>query len=181
MSGCFQGFSTDKHFILVFRMMFIFLSLLELAVVGFMSRNEGGGVVFGSQLDNMGKHNRTLNNISEISAWKDMPSPKFGLKQAQDYGGAPTTFMIPSFHAPNNLYDSQLSSVEKTSTGSFSGAPLFNLRMPSRTHSREGHRQNKFSKNEESGSCCIKRLWHRMHQITPEQVDKYRCLSFHIL
>ena len=62
-------------------MMFIFLSLLELAVVGFMSRNEGGGVVVG-QLENRGKRNITSNNLTEIASWKDMPSPKIGLKQA---------------------------------------------------------------------------------------------------
>ncbi|CAK5091056.1 unnamed protein product [Meloidogyne enterolobii] len=95
-----------------------------------------------------------------------------------DYGGAPTSFMIPSFQAPNHLLDSQMSSVEKTSTGIFSGAPLFNLRMTSQTYSREGHKQNKFLKNEEGPSCCIKRLWHRVRQITPEQVDKYRCLTY---
>lgn len=62
-------------------MMFIFLSLLELAVVGFMSRNEGGGIVLGSQLDNRGKSNILSNNVMEIEAWKEMPSPKIGLKQ----------------------------------------------------------------------------------------------------
>uniref|UniRef100_A0A914KWQ6 Uncharacterized protein n=1 Tax=Meloidogyne incognita TaxID=6306 RepID=A0A914KWQ6_MELIC len=85
--------------------------------------------------------------------------------------------MIPSFQAPNHLLDSQMSSVEKTSTGSFSGAPLFNLRMTSQTYSREGHKQNKFLKNE-GPSCCIKRLWHRVRQITPEQVDKYSAIFF---
>uniref|UniRef100_A0A915NSR1 Uncharacterized protein n=1 Tax=Meloidogyne floridensis TaxID=298350 RepID=A0A915NSR1_9BILA len=191
------------------RMMFIFLSLLELAVVGFMSRNEGGGIVLGSQLDSRGRRNITSNNITEISAWKDMPSPKIdnlfqfwvdkhysslqkckGSNEASlinkkednmlDYGGAPTSFMIPSFQAPNHLLDSQMSSVEKTSTGSFSGAPLFNLRMTSQTYSREGHKQNKFLKNEEGPSCCIKRLWHRVRQITPEQVDKYRYWGYYL-
>ncbi|CAK5091055.1 unnamed protein product [Meloidogyne enterolobii] len=82
MFGCSQGFFKFKHNIPIFRMMFIFLSLLELAVVGFMSRNEGGGIVLGSQLDSRGRRNITSNNITEISAWKDMPSPKMGLKQA---------------------------------------------------------------------------------------------------
>ncbi|KAI1696194.1 neurotransmitter-gated ion-channel ligand binding domain-containing protein [Ditylenchus destructor] len=58
-------------------MMFIFLSLLELAVVGFMSRNEG--------LPHRGKIKKRSSNTYcgevEEFAWKDMPSPRLGLRQ----------------------------------------------------------------------------------------------------
>ncbi|VDN55905.1 unnamed protein product [Dracunculus medinensis] len=53
-------------------MMFIFLSLLELAVVGFMSRNEGAP-------RRVAPRKRSF-EMEEI-AWKEMPSPRLGLRQ----------------------------------------------------------------------------------------------------
>lgn len=51
-------------------MMFIFLSLLELAVIGFMSRNEGAP-----------KRAKKRSYVSDDMAWKEMPSPRIGLRQ----------------------------------------------------------------------------------------------------
>lgn len=52
-------------------MLFIFLSLLELAVVGFMSRNDG-----------MPKRPVSLRRKAEDDmSWMDMPSPRIGLRQ----------------------------------------------------------------------------------------------------
>ncbi|VDK87238.1 unnamed protein product [Onchocerca ochengi] len=51
-------------------MMFIFLSLLELAVIGFMSRNEGAP-----------KQLKKRSFISSDLNWKEMPSPRIGLRQ----------------------------------------------------------------------------------------------------
>lgn len=53
-------------------MMFIFLSLLELAVVGFMSRNDG--------LPRRSISSRKRSQDEEFS-WKEMPSPRIGLRQ----------------------------------------------------------------------------------------------------
>lgn len=51
-------------------MLFIFLSLLELAVVGFMSRNEGAP-------EKTKKRNFNSNEIT----WIEMPSPRIGLRK----------------------------------------------------------------------------------------------------
>lgn len=53
-------------------MMFIFLSLLELAVIGFMSRNEGAP-------RRVTPRKRSF-ELDEF-AWKEMPSPRIGLRQ----------------------------------------------------------------------------------------------------
>jgi hypothetical protein len=59
-------------------MMFIFLSLLELAVVGFMSRNEGAG----PRRNKKARRSSPLYPGPEEMGWKEMPSPRIGLKQA---------------------------------------------------------------------------------------------------
>ncbi|VDN06711.1 unnamed protein product [Thelazia callipaeda] len=51
-------------------MMFIFLSLLELAVIGFMSRN-----------DHAPKRLKKRNSVVNYMSWKEMPSPRIGLRQ----------------------------------------------------------------------------------------------------
>ncbi|EFO13704.1 ACC-1 protein, partial [Loa loa] len=51
-------------------MMFIFLSLLELAVIGFMSRNEAAP-----------KQLKKRSVISNNLTWNEMPSPRIGLRQ----------------------------------------------------------------------------------------------------
>uniref|UniRef100_A0AAF5Q3K3 Ligand-gated ion channel 50 n=1 Tax=Wuchereria bancrofti TaxID=6293 RepID=A0AAF5Q3K3_WUCBA len=51
-------------------MMFIFLSLLELAVIGFMSRNEAAP-----------KQLKKRSVISNDLTWNEMPSPRIGLRQ----------------------------------------------------------------------------------------------------
>ncbi|VDN43463.1 unnamed protein product, partial [Gongylonema pulchrum] len=53
-------------------MMFIFLSLLELAVIGFMSRNDGA------------PKRKRRSYASDDMAWKEMPSPRIGLRQVID-------------------------------------------------------------------------------------------------
>jgi hypothetical protein len=51
--------------------------------------------------------------------------------------------------------------------------------MLSRKHSQDGHnKQIKCVTENETGPCYMKGLWRRLHQITPEQVDKYRSLRF---
>jgi hypothetical protein len=55
-------------------MMFIFLSLLELAVIGFMSRNDG--------LPRRSISSRRKSHDEEFS-WKEMPSPRIGLRQVK--------------------------------------------------------------------------------------------------
>jgi hypothetical protein len=54
-------------------MMFIFLSLLELAVIGFMSRNEG--------LPRQSLSSRRKSQDDGEFSWKEMESPRIGLKQ----------------------------------------------------------------------------------------------------
>lgn len=51
-------------------MMFIFLSLLELAVIGFMSRNETAP-----------KKLKKRCFVSNDFKWNEMPSPRIGLRQ----------------------------------------------------------------------------------------------------
>uniref|UniRef100_A0A915Q125 Ligand-gated ion channel 50 n=1 Tax=Setaria digitata TaxID=48799 RepID=A0A915Q125_9BILA len=51
-------------------MMFIFLSLLELAVIGFMSRHEA-----------IPKQLKKRSVVSDDLAWNEMPSPRIGLRQ----------------------------------------------------------------------------------------------------
>ncbi|KAI6221132.1 Ligand-gated ion channel 50 [Aphelenchoides besseyi] len=53
-------------------MLFIFMSLLELAVIGFMSRNDG--------LPRRSISSRRRSNEEDFS-WKELPSPRIGLKQ----------------------------------------------------------------------------------------------------
>lgn len=51
-------------------MTFIFLSLLELAVIGFMSRNEAAP-----------KQLKKRSFISSDLTWNEMPSPRIGLRR----------------------------------------------------------------------------------------------------
>uniref|UniRef100_A0A914I6H2 Uncharacterized protein n=1 Tax=Globodera rostochiensis TaxID=31243 RepID=A0A914I6H2_GLORO len=64
-------------------MMFIFLSLLELAVVGFMSRNEGnsGGSTRRGTTGTSAKKWPQGTEYGDDLGWKEMPSPRIGLKQ----------------------------------------------------------------------------------------------------
>uniref|UniRef100_A0A183C393 Neur_chan_LBD domain-containing protein n=1 Tax=Globodera pallida TaxID=36090 RepID=A0A183C393_GLOPA len=64
-------------------MMFIFLSLLELAVVGFMSRNEGnsGGSTRRGMTGTSTKKWPQGTEYGDDLGWKEMPSPRIGLKQ----------------------------------------------------------------------------------------------------
>lgn len=54
-------------------MMFIFMSLLELAVVGFMSRNDGS--------PRLTTRSKKSSYAVEEFTWKEMPSPRIGLRQ----------------------------------------------------------------------------------------------------
>lgn len=61
-------------------MMFIFLSLLELAVVGFMSRNEG----LPRRIKKRNNSHEAANYGIEEFSWKELPpSPRIGLQQVQ--------------------------------------------------------------------------------------------------
>ncbi|KAL3094300.1 hypothetical protein niasHS_004056 [Heterodera schachtii] len=66
-------------------MMFIFLSLLELAVVGFMSRNDGnsgGGTRRSGGTGGTKRwHQQRGGEYDDEMDWKEMPSPRVGLKQ----------------------------------------------------------------------------------------------------
>lgn len=55
-------------------MMFIFFSLLELAIVGFMTRSDG------LPRNRSKKKQYSSYDIEEFS-WKEMPSPRIGLRQ----------------------------------------------------------------------------------------------------
>lgn len=51
-------------------MMFIFMSLLELSVIGFMTRNDG-----------LPRRTKKKSYEVEEFQWKEMPSPRIGLRQ----------------------------------------------------------------------------------------------------
>ncbi|OZC10435.1 Neurotransmitter-gated ion-channel transmembrane region [Onchocerca flexuosa] len=80
-------------------MMFIFLSLLELAVIGFMSRNEGAP-----------KQLKKRSFISNDLNWKEMPSPRIGLRQL-------TRRILPmnshSVANPSNLLSFEMCTIQK--------------------------------------------------------------------
>lgn len=62
-------------------MMFIFLSLLELAVVGFMSRNEG----LPRRIKKQRQNSQIISYEIEEFSWKDLPpSPRIGLQQVRN-------------------------------------------------------------------------------------------------
>lgn len=68
-------------------MMFIFMSLLELAVVGFMSRNDGAAP---RRIVPLRKSSFENNDDDRSDAWRaggnkeSMPSPRIGLRQANN-------------------------------------------------------------------------------------------------
>uniref|UniRef100_A0AC35GP56 Neurotransmitter-gated ion-channel transmembrane domain-containing protein n=1 Tax=Panagrolaimus sp. PS1159 TaxID=55785 RepID=A0AC35GP56_9BILA len=140
-------------------MMFIFLSLLELAVVGFMCRNEGIP-------RRISPKKRSFEN--EEFAWKEMPSPRIGLRQfwvdkrcsslknnnelQQDRPGSPLAF------TPGGPLQ-----IETSPSG---GDPCT---IPTVPHRR---RQKNFFIR------YFQRIKNFFKGVTPEKVDKYSAIMF---
>ncbi|TMS37609.1 hypothetical protein L596_004505 [Steinernema carpocapsae] len=128
-------------------MMFIFLSLLELAVVGFMSRNEGIP---------RRTNTRKRSFEDEEFSWKEMPSPRIGLRQFwvdkrcsslrnNDHGASPTDV-----------------------TGVLSMQDPLNCTLPT-VHRKRSKR----------GPCFpFRRIVNFFNHIQPETVDKYSAIFF---
>lgn len=129
-------------------MMFIFLSLLELAVIGFMSRNEGAP-----------KRAKKRSYVSDDMAWKEMPSPRIGLRQ----------FWVDKRRS--SLKDNNESTRRASPVGTHSLVnPVSSTPCDISTVHRKPQNKNSWFR--------FKRLRAAMHALEPEVVDKYSAIFF---
>ncbi|CEF59284.1 Gamma-aminobutyric acid A receptor/Glycine receptor alpha family and Neurotransmitter-gated ion-channel transmembrane domain and Neurotransmitter-gated ion-channel family and Neurotransmitter-gated ion-channel ligand-binding domain-containing protein [Strongyloides ratti] len=139
-------------------MLFIFLSLLELAVVGFMSRNEG--------LPKKVKKSKGNYNVEEFS-WKEMPSPQIGLRQ----------FWVEKRHSLKKNCNKDDMNMRISELGPVSGqvpGNMINMQdsmtctvpIIKRDHSVSFHRK------------WLKRIKLAFKHLKPETVDKYSAILF---
>ncbi|KAI6176179.1 Ligand-gated ion channel 50 [Aphelenchoides bicaudatus] len=129
-------------------MLFIFLSLLELAIIGFMSRNDG--------LPRRSISSKRRSQEEEFS-WKEMPSPRLGLRQ----------FWVEKQSIRNNNdREIDLQHVEPKDTSSIQDASI-QCAFPTKPHRRSRRGLLK----------CFYQLYKRI-TVGPETIDKYSAIGF---
>ncbi|CAD5226646.1 unnamed protein product [Bursaphelenchus xylophilus] len=130
-------------------MMFIFMSLLELAVVGFMSRNDG-----------LPRRASIRKKADDDFSWKEMPSPRIGLRQ----------FWVEKQCASlrNNNDEMPVTEIKDHPPiiQPISDPPLQCTFSKSRTHSKNGI------------LLSIYDVLNSMKMSNPEKVDKYSAILF---
>uniref|UniRef100_A0AC35U6J2 Ligand-gated ion channel 50 n=1 Tax=Rhabditophanes sp. KR3021 TaxID=114890 RepID=A0AC35U6J2_9BILA len=136
-------------------MLFIFMSLLELAVVGFMCRNEG-----------MPKRQKTSkqNYHVEEFAWKDMPSPQIGLRQ----------FWVEKRHSLKN------SSTDVKTMRILEYAPTTPLNSNVINLQQSIACSVKKQRKKRNVAYCFRRFHGCLQNLQPETVDKYSAIFFPI-
>uniref|UniRef100_A0A915EX23 Uncharacterized protein n=1 Tax=Ditylenchus dipsaci TaxID=166011 RepID=A0A915EX23_9BILA len=166
-------------------MMFIFLSLLELAVVGFMSRNEG---LPRHKIKKRSSNSYVCGEMDEFS-WKDMPSPRIGLRQ----------FWVDKqcSSMKNNNNNNNEEDVSTTGINESAGAPspiLQCMVSGGSPHNSHGSRVNEFihghglEQQQHRKKMKRKRRWGAFdwwrllikasQKVSPETVDKYSAILF---